>query len=370
MGASVIPKTEIQLEREFVDRLSADEPAKPVIPAKPAAPAPGAKPKAEDQSGKPAAATDATDDDAENEEAEEGEDGEAAEDESEGAEGEEETAEEESAEEEAEEPAGEEDDDPEASAEAKAAAEHTQRVDGLLKDAGLKLSLKDIPAEARPLVQKKLDHAQAAITRVLQEQTRFRSERATFAADAKFREEHPELAITEILSKRPELIEKVQAEIDKLEDPDKKKLFEITLKERRAAALTAVTKDEQALERANTRADEIEVYTRRAADKLGIPVGVVEQAVALALLDKPEDSRDLTVAELDQIITYQARLLKGHTRRTALTERKAVIRERTKDRVTSTPAVRNGSGSVAPSPVGKRAPKNDEEFANMFIAKM
>lgn len=242
-----------------------------------------------------------------------------------------------------------------------------------LERSGLKLTLKDLPANVRPLVQKKLDHANAAVTRALQEATGFRKERAQFLADQRYRDEHPELAIAELLDKHPELAEKVNELVEKNADPDKKKLFEITVRESRQAALNAITSQESATERKFQRADEIESYTRRACAKVGIPkdaMSLVEESIAHALLNKPEEQRDLNEDELDAIITRHAKVFRRTTRENRRQEQQRNIRERKQDRKTTSPAVRAGNGVVTPAPAGRRPPKSDAEFVNHMVAKL
>lgn len=239
-----------------------------------------------------------------------------------------------------------------------------------LAKAGLNITLKDIPAEARPLVQKKLDHAQAAVTRALQDATAFRKEKQQFQAEQRFRDEHPEMAIAEILDAKPELIEKVQEHIDKLADPDKKRLFANDVKEARSKALNAIQQAEAQHERVMQRADEMESYIRRASQRLDIPASVVEKAVALELMNKPDNARDLTAQELDAIITQEAKAFRSVNRQRTLRQQKETIRERTRDKKTSTPAVRAGSGAPAATPGGRRAPKTDAEFVNLMMNKL
>ncbi|MDB4876452.1 MAG: hypothetical protein JWM41_2898 [Gemmatimonadetes bacterium] len=371
-----VPATDANLraEQDFLSSFEAKLDAADTTGATPAAgesstgTTPSGTTATEDQDADEATAdTDATDHD--DDEAEEGDEGDEDEEAAEGEEGAE-LGEDESAEAAGKEKEGKEGEEEEVDDETAADTAAAKDVQDRLVKAGLKLSLKDIPAEARPLVQKKLDHAQAAITRVLQEATAFRAEKQQFIADQKFRDAHPELVIAEMLAKNPELSDKVNEHIEKLADPDKKKLFEITLREERKAAVDSVLAEARQSEVVMQRADEIEAYTRRACDKLGLPIGVVEQAIALEILNKPADARDLTEQELDTVITRQARLLKGHTRATNLGRAKEEIRARTRDRRTTTPAVRTGSGVAAPSPAGKVKPKNDAEFTAMMEAKL
>lgn len=266
------------------------------------------------------------------------------------------------------------DDPPEATEEEKEEAAQDKaiadEVQASLEKHGLKVKLDDLPAEARPLVQKKLDHMQAVVTRALQEHRAYRKDEQEFRAEQRFREEHPELAVAEILAAKPELIEKVQEWLDKTADPDKAKLFKIEVDDARKLGRDAIAADVAAKDHANQRADEIKTYTRRACANLNVPYDTVIKAVKLALLGKDTADGDLSQDELDAVIADEARIIKRHSAARVREDRKADIRARTKDRRESTPAVRVGSGAAAPAPSRKPAPKNDAEFTEQFLSKI
>lgn len=264
----------------------------------------------------------------------------------------------------------EEDEDPIVAAEVKTA----------LEKAGLKLTLKDIPAEARPIVRKKLDEVQAAFTRNQQQETKWRDERRAFLAEQKYREQNPELAIAEILKKNPELSDQVNDHVERMADPDKVRAFDSDVSAARQKAADALAAEESAVESIFKRADEIEVYLRRAAHKLGIPMQEAEEGVAFMLDRKIDalreagrlgiDPLDVTEVEIDQVLTRKAKVYRAATRNRALEEKRAAIQGRARDRTTSTPAVRTGSGITAPAPGGKKEIRTEEEFRRHMLQKL
>lgn len=366
MSTSITPDprtAEIEAEAKFINAFGGKEDVAPTAklrtPAAKADTTPASDDDAEDQEEADAstAADDGSEDDAEHVEQEtaESEDAETAETEEAATEGEESEEDEE---------ASEDEEDPAAAEEAQ-----TEAVVEALEKAGLKMTLKDIPAEARPLVKKKLDHIQAWFTRTAQEQTKFREERRTLMAEKEFFEKNPVLAIAELLAKRPELEGEVAVLIEKFEDPDKKRLFERDVADSRKAIADKITEKETAQERASQRVAEMETYARTAADKLGLPREIVEEAIGNAMMLN-EGGPDLTERQMDQVIAKVQRSLRGFSRQTKLANAKASIKERTNVKKTSTPAVRAGSGVTAASPSGKKAPKNDAEFLEMMVAKL
>lgn len=233
-------------------------------------------------------------------------------------------------------------------------------------------SVKDLPPAARPLVERKFAEMNAAMTRAMMEARAYRTEERQFRADLAYREQHPEHFIAEMLAKDPQLIEKINALVEKNEDPDKRKLFDLEVKQHRTEALTAVSQAEQKAEAVMQRADAIEAYLRTACTKLNLPFQHVVDVVELAILRKPtpeERERGLTDQELDQIITQQAKVLGRRTREEKRTRKQEAIRQRTRDRKTSTPAVRAGSGTPA-GPRGTGKPKNDADFIRMMEEKL
>jgi hypothetical protein len=248
-------------------------------------------------------------------------------------------------------------------------AKQTADFQALLKKNGLKATIDDLPADAQPIVRATLANMQSAFTRTQMEAAEFRKERTAFESERRFNAENPHLMIAELLSKKPELLELVNAEIDKLDDPDKAKLFEITLRDTRKATADKVTAEDTATERALQRADAVETYTRRACTKLGLPFDSVVNAVALALMEKPESARDLTEQELDAVIGQQQRVLKRHTVAVVRENAKKKIQDRARDRRTTTPAVRSGAGSATPTPTSRPAPKSDADFIAHMAAK-
>jgi hypothetical protein len=266
-----------------------------------------------------------------------------------------------------------EDKEEEEAAEEDEPADDAVDVTQLLKDAGLKTTLKDLPKEIQPLARKKLDEMQGAFTRAMQQQTEWRKERAELLAEQRFREQNPALAIVELLNAHPEVSDEINTHIDKNLDPDKLRSFGRDVEDARKKAAEEVLAAQAEAERLLQRGDEIEAYVRSAAKKLGFPdaaMNDIEEGIAYLIGQKPIGQRDISEEEVDRVLRRKLAIYRGTQRRNATATAQASIQARATDRRTSTPAVRAGSGVVPPAPSGKTMPKNDKEFAAMFVRKL
>ncbi len=95
-------------------------------------------------------------------------------------------------------------------------SELAQEAKAQLEKHGLKMTLDDLPKEARPLVQKVLDGMKAGYTRAMMEQRAYRKEETQFQAARAYSQEHPEMFIFDLLhsGKDGELNEEVFARHD------------------------------------------------------------------------------------------------------------------------------------------------------------
>ena len=247
---------------------------------------------------------------------------------------------------------------------------------------GLKLKLEDVPAQYRPIVERKLTEVNQAFTRAQMENTNFRKELRDFHADRAFFYENIELALADALvNKRdgsprtPEERDKLENEVAKLLEKtttdDGRRLLATDVKEARGKAVTTIDSATQAYDRQVERAESMIAYTQRACDKLDLPFEIVAQAIGLETRRKEDGGMRepfLTDAEMDVVIDQQARILRRRDGNVKRGERQQQIKTQTRDRKTSSPAARI-SGSAAPAPKGETAPKNDQEFIERMERK-
>lgn len=238
-----------------------------------------------------------------------------------------------------------------------------------LKKHGLTVTMDDLPPEARPLVKAKFDGMTAAFTRAMMDQREYRKEETQFRAERAFVEAHPDLMIAEMIAKDPSLIDKIQARIDEAGTDTGKKAQEVVIRDERRSAVETIEKQNAAIERVNQRADAIDSYVRTACTKMNLPYDIVVDAVVNKLNDKPDDARDLTNQEIDAVIGRQQRILAKHVGERRLTQRQEEIQGRKGDKKTVSPAAKSVPDSTPAAPGGKKAPKNDAEFADYFVAK-
>lgn len=170
--------------------------------------------------------------------------------------------------------------------------------------------LDDLPEEVRPLVEKKFKAMEKGYTRAMQDARSYRQEKAQYDADRAYERDHPDQSIADALLADPKLIDKVNAEIEKRQNPA---YAEALAKDR------AVTKRETELnaketlaqqEAKNARGEEIESYTKEAAKEAGIPFDLIEPAIVLAITSNP--GKDFTEAQVDAIIAQQAKVYAKH----------------------------------------------------------
>ena len=231
-----------------------------------------------------------------------------------------------------------------------------------LAGAGADLTLADVPEKFRPIVEKKIKAIDSAFTRVMQEQTAFRAERAKLHGEERFRRENPALYFVEQIRKDPKLLEAVNAELDKL-DPEgasddakaaNAKALEGTIRDKRKTASDAVQKelDDQraAYEKAVGRGEEVDALARKLSADKGVPYRIVEKAIMLVLKEREADRKpiDITNEEVKAIVDEEARELKGLVRKRERDESKKRVKDRAGNRRKASPATRTPSGAASP----------------------
>lgn len=240
-----------------------------------------------------------------------------------------------------------------------------------LEKHGLKVRLADLPAEARPLVQKTLDHARSVVSRAMAEHTAFRTEKQQFEAEMAFKRAHPALFIAELLE--GENGEEIEAKVNELlrgaNTDTTKNALAITIRDKRKEVLEGIQSAAARTEKQLQRADAIDAYVRTASTKLGLDYDLVVESVLVKLADKPDDARDLTQQELDAIIGRHQRAKQKLVGEKRQKDRKTEIQGRVRDRKTTSPAAKAGSGNT-PAPTGKKPPTNDNEFIEHMGEKL
>lgn len=230
---------------------------------------------------------------------------------------------------------------------------------GALKARGADLTLEDVPEEYRPLVAKKLKSVDAAFTRVMQEATAFRADRAKFDGEERFRKENPDIFVIEMLEADPALLEKVNERFKKLDDPDQAEALKVIAKDKRAEAHSKVKAEIEEGSRWITRGKEVEDRARERAATLKLDWRIAERAIESALLKKPEGKRDLTDEEIDTVIADEAREFVKVDREKRRALSKEIVKGRTESRNAAPPAAKRPSGTSSPRPAPAKTPKID-----------
>jgi hypothetical protein len=184
---------------------------------------------------------------------------------------------------------------------------------------GADLTLDDVPAKYRPLIEAKLKALDAPFTRALMEARAYRSEEKKFRADEAFRTQNQDLVIVEMLRANPDLMAKVNKHLNRM-DPgedganaesakDNEELFKERVKNARKSATDVVDEQDKETQKIFARIDEVETDARNAARTFKVPyTDTLEQLLEAAVLRKPEKERKdgLTTAEINDIVKKHA----------------------------------------------------------------
>lgn len=238
---------------------------------------------------------------------------------------------------------------------------------------GLKVRLADLPAEARPLVQKTLDHARAVVSRAMAEHTAFRAEKQKFDAEAEFRRQHPEYLIAELLEGEngADIEAKVNELLKGATSDTTKKALQVVIKDKRKEVFDGITAVAARTEKQLQRADAIDAYVQTACRNLKLDYDLVVESVLNKLTEKRESDQDvdLTQQEVDAIIGRHQRARQKLLGEKRQTDRKTEIQGRKRDRKEVSPAAKAGAGNT-PAPTGKKPPTNDAEFGEYMAEKL
>lgn len=257
----------------------------------------------------------------------------------------------------------EEEDDDEITPEFKQALAK-QRIDFKLLDGLTKKEKTVVLEQAKRLNQ--------AFTRVQMEATSFRKEKATFETERTYQTKNPDRHIADLLAKEPELLEKVNKELERRQNP----IYAEALEKDRAAdrknaeadALLSTTKAEELTERIAT----LEASTTKAAKEAGLPDEFAQEAVANAILRKrvAGGDADLTDAEISEIIVARTAIWKKHVgAHKAASTREAnnrYVRDKAEDAKKTTPKPRGASTEKKSVPAGEK-PTDVADFTSKWL---
>lgn len=241
-------------------------------------------------------------------------------------------------------------------------AELAREAQTALEKYGLKMTMDDVPKEARPLVEKKLAHMTAAFTRAMMEQREYRKEEGPLKAERDFIKKNLDLFIYEQLQADPSLADKINARVEEGGTETGKEALKVVTGNKRKEAFDAIQSAFNTQEQVLRRADEITTYVKQACLNLNLPFDTVVEAVVNRLHDKPDSDRNLTQQEMDAVIGKQQRIFAQRDGDRRREQKKSEIKGRAEDRKTVSPAAKASGGAGTIAPANKKAPKTDDEF--------
>lgn len=228
------------------------------------------------------------------------------------------------------------------------------------------LTVEDLPADARPLVSKRIKELEAGFTKAMQDARSYRADEAKFRAEQSFQKENPAEFVVDLLLKHPQLGEQVNALIDGMTTQTQRQAHDIVVADKRNKAFQATERELKAADERSQRGLALDSYTRTQALKHGVPM---ELGVETAVIAHIHQNGDITEKDIDQIVAQKAKEYENHTRAIRREASKKYVASKLDAKKNGGPAIKPGSGN-APAPAGKAKPKNDAEFAADFIARL
>jgi hypothetical protein len=206
------------------------------------------------------------------------------------------------------------------------------------------------------------------------EATKFRKEKAEFETERTYQTKNPDRYIADLLTKEPDLLERVNKELERRQNP----VYAEALEKDRAAdkklAAAQVTESESKAEEIQERVVTWNASTARAAKEAGLPEEFANEAVANAILqrraegEKVEDI-ELSDEEIDEIIAERAAVFKKHVgAHKAASTREAknkYVKEKAED-AKNTKSVKPKAGSIERKPVTGEKPKDLGDFIDRW----
>lgn len=232
---------------------------------------------------------------------------------------------------------------------------------------------KEARAAAKTFIAQKLKGMDAGYTKAMQEAREYRKEKAQYDAEAEYRSKSPDQWLADYIQQNPSVIDKVNSELEKRNDPT---YAEAHAKTRAADAKEAKLKADEAeiAERREAeterhieeRTEHVSNYLEASAKTHGIPVDLVEEAIAAAIMQS--DEHDITDAEIDRIVTAKAKVFTKHIGAAKGAKTKEYAKAKAEDAKGTTLLPRSSSSGEAPTTPKK--PANLEEAINAALDKM
>lgn len=226
--------------------------------------------------------------------------------------------------------------------------------------ASLPLTLDDIPEEARPLVKKRLKEVEAGFTRAMMDARSYR-------AEEKFRKEHPVDFIAEMLAADPDLEARVSAELEKRADETYAESRKIITDDRRKKAAESVDTERTSEAAREARITEVESLTQRACSKFGVPMRVVEAAIANAIITA--ENGDIDNGDITEIVKGIAKELGAVSRKERIEDGKERVLGKVRDRKEGL-KIKPGTGRGAPPAKPGNAKKTLEQNIADTVARI
>ena len=238
-----------------------------------------------------------------------------------------------------------------------------------MQASGVKLTIDDIAADARPLVEKKLKDLEAGFTRTMQRVREDARDGVNLRAELRHLNEQPADYIVSLLLKSPSLAEAINERLGEVEQSSKgREYFERDVTDARSKARDA----EQAMIDAQTqdaaRANALDGIARAAARAAGVPFKLVEGAVA-AHLAVHGDTGAATETDIRQIAQDTGAVYTQSIRARARTTSQQTLKAKLTDKRSAPPRATAG-GSTAPGPGAKPTARSDAEFIAQMVNQL
>jgi hypothetical protein len=235
-----------------------------------------------------------------------------------------------------------------------------------LEQEGGAIDLESLPEAVRKPVERKLKAMEGGFTRVMQKVQADRRTVRELKAEQEFIRDNPTDFVLELLRKNPEIAERVNEELDAIEsNPKVKGAHEITLRDKRQAALDKVLAAEAKAEGLVRAMRQIDRLGRHWADKLEVPYNMgIEQAIKLRI----KEQGDITKDEIRDIARAQAKEWAKTARSRRRDESRDYTRQKVRDRAAGprlTPRKGGGAG-----PPRARTATNDADFIEQMAARL
>lgn len=235
-------------------------------------------------------------------------------------------------------------------------------------------SLEGLSPKEQKVVFEHAKRLNQAFTRAQMEATAFRKEKATFETERTYQTKNPDRYIADLLAKEPELLERVNKELERRQNPVYAEALEKDRAADRKLAEAAVSASESKAEAVQERVATWNASTARAAKEAGLPEEFANEAVANAILqrraegEKVEDI-ELSDDDIEEIVAERTAIFKKHVgAHKAASTREAknkYVKEKAED-AKNTKSVKPKAGSIERKPVTGEKPKDLGDFIDRW----